>query len=268
MRSRGLVVVLALLLATLATAAVFLYTNSVREEARTGGDLVSVIVSKVDIPANTELNPLIANDEFVLKEIPADSVVDGAVTEISQLRGRKASTFIVAGEQIPRSRVEGGNVTGGVLGIPAGHQALTVALEAPRAVSGAITGGDRVTIYATFEDLKIVKLNKDFTPLPTTGAGGGEGFDTTVVLVPEAEVLRVMIPQITSGGFGQSQSTGPDTSADMAVTIALLPEEAQEFVFALEEGKVYLSLLPPDGAGVALDPLMAAQILSPEKTKA
>ena len=55
MRSRGFVVVLALILATVATVGVFLYTRGVKEDAQTGGALKTVIVSKVDIPANTDL---------------------------------------------------------------------------------------------------------------------------------------------------------------------------------------------------------------------
>ena len=263
MKSRGLVVVLALVLATLATAGVFLYMQGVREDAKTGGDLVTVVVSKVDIPANTELNQLIATEQFKAQEVPADAVVDGAVTELSQLKNRKASTFIVAGKQIPMSRVEGGGVAGGVLGIPEGHQAMTVALEAPRAIAGALTGGDRVTVFATYEDMKVVPLSPDFTPVP--GSAGGAGFDTTVVVVPEAEVLRVAIPQ-TSDVPGE-EAAAPDSTQAIAVTLAFLPEEAQEFVFGLEVGQVYLSLLPPDGVGQALDPLTAAQVLSPKKNK-
>jgi pilus assembly protein CpaB len=265
MKSRGLVVVLALVLATLATAGVFLYMKGVREDAKTGGDLVTVVVSKVDIPANTEMNQLIAAEQFEAQEVPADAVVDGAVTQLSQLRNRKATTFILAGEQIPISRVEGGGVAGGVLGIPEGHQAITVALEAPRAISGALSNGDRVTVFATLEDVKIVKLNPDFTPAAGS-TGESPEFDTTVVLVPEAEVLRVTIPQVSD--VPGEEAAAPDTTADIAVTLAFLPDEAQEFVFALEEGKVYLSLLPPDGTGQDLDPLTAAQILVPKKNKA
>lgn len=263
MKSRGLVVVLALVLATLATAGVFLYMQGVREDAKTGGDLVTVVVSKVDIPANAELNQLIANDQFKAQEVPADAVVDGAVTELSQLENRKASTFIVAGEQIPMSRVEGGGVAGGVLGIPEGHQAMTVALEAPAAIAGALTGGDRVTVFATYEDFKVVPVGPGGTPVP--GSAAGPEFDTTVVVVPEAEVLRVTIPQ-TSDVPGE-EAAAPDSREQIAVTLAFLPEEAQEFVFALEVGVPYLSLLPPDGVGQALDPLTAAQILSPKKNK-
>jgi hypothetical protein len=51
------------------------------------------------------------------------------------------------------------------------------------------------------------------------------------------------------------------------LTLAFLPDEAQRFVFALELGKVYLSLLAPDEAGTELDPLTFARVFLPEKTK-
>jgi Flp pilus assembly protein CpaB len=90
MKSRGVVVVLALILATIATAGVFLYSRGVKQEAIKGGDLQDVIVSKVDIPANTELDELISQQQFELLQVPQDAVVQGAVTDLAQLRGRRA----------------------------------------------------------------------------------------------------------------------------------------------------------------------------------
>ncbi len=268
MRSRGLVVVLALILATVATAAVFLYAQGVREEARRGGDLTTVIVSKVDIPANTDLNNLIAEGQFVEKEIPTDALVEGAVTSVSQLRNRRNNTFILAGEQIPISRVEGAKVPGGVLSIPEGHQAITVSLDAPRAVGAALAGGDDVTIYATFTDVP-VKEKRRQQQQPTTGAAAQQQEQTetaTVVLVPQVEVLRVLVPTRSAAPIGGGEET-PDTTGDVQVTLAFLPEEAQRFVFALEQGSVYLSLLPPDAEGVELEPLTVEGIVNPPKVK-
>src|SRR4030042_2450352 len=127
MRSRSLVVVLALILATVATVGVFLYARGVREDAKTGGDLTTVIVSKVDIAANTDLNTLISQDQFITTQVRTENLVEEAITDISQLRNRRNNVFILAGEQIPVSRVQGGKVPGGVLSIPEGHQAITVA---------------------------------------------------------------------------------------------------------------------------------------------
>ena len=198
MKSRGVVVVLALILATIATAGVFLYSQGVKQDAIKGGDLRDVIVSKVDIAANTELDELIAAGQFELLQVPADAVVEGAVTDLSQMRGQRNTSFILAGEQIPISRVETGEVPGGVLGIPEGHQAVSVFLDGPRAIAGAVAGGDNVTIFATFEQVKISLVQKDFLKAVQQGDLGaltsqGElpSFDTTVVLAPEVEVLRV-----------------------------------------------------------------------------
>lgn len=268
MRSRGLVVVLALVLATLATIGVFLYAQGVREDAKTGGDLVTVIVAKDDIPANTDLNAVIAADGFMTRDVPRDTLIQDAITEVSQLRNRRNSVFVVAGEQIPVSRVQGGKVLGGVLSIPEGHQAITVSLAAPRAVGAALAGGDNVTVMATFTDVVIEEKQKNQEQATTgTTATGQEqtprAVAATVILVPQVEVLRVTVP--TTGGVGGEETA--DTTGDIAVTLAFLPEEAQRFVFALEQGTVYLSLLPPDAEGVELEPLTVNAIVNPPKAK-
>jgi Flp pilus assembly protein CpaB len=272
MKSRGVVVVLALILATIATAGVFLYSQGVKQDAIKGGDLRDVIVSKVDIAANTEMDELIAADQFELLQVPVDAVVDGAVTDLAQLRGQRNTAFILAGEQIPISRVESGEIPGGVLGIPEGHQAISVSLDAPRAIAGALAGGDNVTIYATFEGVKINLVQKDF--LKSLQAGNVSGlqsqgelpsFDTTVVLAPEVEVLRVT--RATDPEAEDAQAEQQAAQGAVSVTLAFLPDEAQRFVFAMELGQVYLSLLGPDEAGTELEPLTFARVFLPEKTK-
>ena len=94
-------VVLALILAALATGGVFLYSDGVPEPAAASGRMGAVVVSKVDIPAGTDLNELIRGDQFRLILIPESAVVDGAVTSISQLTHRRTRVAVLAGEQIP-----------------------------------------------------------------------------------------------------------------------------------------------------------------------
>jgi len=272
MRARGLVVVLALILAVAATVGVFLYARGVKEEARTGGQLTTVIVSKVNIPANSDLNTFINQGQLVPLEIPVDAKVLNAVTSIPQLQDKRNSVPIFANEQIPLSRIQGeGQVPGGALGIPDGYQAMTVSIDAPRAVGGALFAGDNVTIIATFNDIQLTKVDKQGLPV-ARGGGGAAGttattgrkqipqFNATVVLVPQVEVLRVLRPQATTGGAGgQTQQV----TGNVSVTVALTPEDAQRFVFAMEEGTVWLSLQPPGAQGVELNPLTIAQVVLP-----
>ena len=235
-----------------------------------GGNLTSVVVSKVDIPANTDLNQLIDDDQFTSQDVPTDTLVEGAITNVQELRNRRNSVFILAGEQIPLSRVQGGKVEGGALSIPEGYQAVTVALGAPAAIGAALAGGDNVTVLASFTDVDLsqVKIKGVKTQPQQTQTGGTTGAgqqgtttqsaDVTVVLVPTVQVLRVNVPQ-------SSDEQAAPSDAVVSVTLVLLPEDAQKFVFSLEQGTVYLSLLPPDADGVTLDPITVTQIVSPPK---
>ena len=286
MRSRGLVVVLALILATLATAGVFLYSKGVKENAVEGGDLRDVVVSTVDIPANSDLNQFLRDDQFKVIQVPEDTLIEDPVTQVSQLQNQRNSVYIFANEQIPVARIRGGQVPGGLLSIPEGYQAITVAMDAPRAISGALTGGDDVTVYATFDDItltaftpkslkKAIKAaskpqsqNASSTSTDTqTGGNDLPTFDATVTLVPTVEVLRVIHPTSNGGSIGDETQGDSNNSATttLQVILAMKPEDAQRFVFAMEEGKTYLSLLPPDQDGVDLDPLTVAQILLPDE---
>jgi Flp pilus assembly protein CpaB len=280
MRSRGLVVVLALILATLATAGVFLYSRGVRENALEGGDLRSVVVATVDIPANTDLNEFIRDGQFVTIEVPQDAAIDDPVTQISQLQNQRNSVFIFANEQIPIGRIRGGQVPGGLLSIPEGYQAITVALEAPRAISGSLTGGDNITIYATFQDITLAAIDErslrravkdasrptDQNATENTGTQGEVAvptFDATVTLVPQVEVLRVIRPTSGGGIAGEQSNSDDSSSTTLQIILALTPEDSQKFVFAAEQGTLYLSLLPPDQEGVEQEPLTVAEIILP-----
>jgi hypothetical protein len=164
---------------------------------------------------------------------------------------------------------------------------MTVALEAPRAISGALTGGDNVTIYATFSDVDLTLLaagrNSDLgrqirdvvrqqqqqQQAAAAAAGDNQNiqevniptFDVTVTLTPEVEVLRVLRESRQTVGGTETQD---DAGAAIQVILAFEPEEAAKFVFALEQGTVYMSLLPPDQDGIVVDPQTVAQIVLPE----
>ncbi len=190
-----------------------MYSRGVKEEAKTGGTMVPVVVTKVDVPARSDLDQLIKDDQFRIIQVPASVVVDGAVTSVDQLAGKNNSVAILAGEQIPVARISG-NVPGGALAIPEGMEAITVSLDASRGVAGAINSGDHVTIYSTFRDA------------PGKGAGANE--TVTVVLVPTAELLAVFRPLASSTFGGDEPTSSEQLPGSLTVTVALTPEDAQQ----------------------------------------
>jgi pilus assembly protein CpaB len=218
--------------------------------------MVSVVVSKVDIPARTDLDQLIKDDQFRSIQVPQDAVVGGAITSLDQMKGKSNSVAILAGEQIPVARISG-EVPGGALAIPEGMEAMTVSLDASRAVAGAIQAGDQVSIYSTFKGVPMDASNPSIT-----GGRIDQSQAVTVVLVPTAQVLAVFRPvsstAFNSGDDAAQQEQLPGT---VAVTLALSPDDSQHFVFAMENGSTWLGLLPPQEDGQSLRPVSYAEVL-------
>jgi pilus assembly protein CpaB len=211
-------------LATVATFSIFLYVHEVKQRAVTGGAQVTVVVSKKDIPTGTSLDTLIGQGAFTTETIPQKTEVQGAVTSLEQLKGRRTSVPILAGEQIPMARLQGSTaLPGGAFGIPTGYEAMTLQLDSARIVGGLIRTGDHVSLYATFQP-PVTKYE-------------------TITLVPDVRVLRVSAPTVdhpTDGTF---------------VTMALRTGDAERVVFAQENGLVWMALQPPGQTGTRVGPV-------------
>src|SRR5688500_8692947 len=105
MSSKGVVAGLAILMAAIATGALFLYVNDLRTDAEGGVTQVEVIVAKENIPSGTRLDPLVSKGAFTTQSFDEDAIVQGAVRELEDLQGRTTSVPIIAGEQITSARL-------------------------------------------------------------------------------------------------------------------------------------------------------------------
>jgi pilus assembly protein CpaB len=245
MRSRGLVVAIAVVLAVAAAAAVILYTQGVKEDARSGGQLTNVIVSTQDIPANQLLDPLIDQGIFTEIQLPADALVEGAVTDVQALRGVTTSTPILANEQISTSRLSSAERPLNLTGVSKGHVGVAVELDAPQGGVGNIQPGDSVQVFATYQGVQVIK--GDLRKLINSAAAGTTNPkidlpDFTLTLIPTVRVLRIQNPSVDT-------ETGRSDSSRIQVTLDLLPQDAQNLVFAQENARIWLGLLPPGEDG-------------------
>jgi Flp pilus assembly protein CpaB len=264
MKSRSLVVAGALILAFLATAGVFLYINNVRRDAQTGGALSTVLVSATDIPSGTELNPLIDQGAFEPREFPTDSVVDGAVTSVDQLRNRTTTAPILAGEQLALSRLSGTEkqLPGGALGLQPGYEAATVKLEAQQMVGRTLQAGDHVTLYGIFRDITVASA-----PLSSLFRGGGGGGDTSsgggtlpsvaAVVVPDTRVLEVT----TAPAEATSTDTQDAVSESQLVTLELAVPDVQKLALTQEAGRVWLGLVRPGDRAPKPGPVTLSEVI-------
>ena len=185
-----------------------------------------------DIPANTNLNPLIDQGVFTTLRVPTDAVVDGAVSDPSQLRGLTSTAPILANEQIPVGRLSSGEAPqGGSLGISDGNVAVSIRVDDEAAVNGSITRGSSIVVYATFE-------SPEFLPGGTPQqqiAKAGTSVQTvelptlTTTLIPAVRVLEVVNPVVAEG------SSQP-ANEPVTLTLDLTPQDAQNLVYAQETG--------------------------------
>jgi Flp pilus assembly protein CpaB len=258
MRSRGLVVAIAVVLAVLAAVGVIVYTNSVKSGG--GQDTTAVIVSSQNIAPNTPLNPLIDSGNFETVNVPNDTLVEGAVTDENELRDQTTAQQIFANEQIPTSRLANG--TSNVLGISEGHVAVGVAVDGPAAVNGFIQNNDQVAVYETFpqgttvtkKELKQLLSPAQIQKLITAVQQGNTAtlanapvltmpFDFTVTLIQSVKVLSVTNPPADA-------STGKPVSGSTTLVLDLLPDDAQALVLAHTDAtELVLGLLPPGTDG-------------------
>jgi pilus assembly protein CpaB len=245
MRSRGLVVAIAVVLAVAAAAAVILYTQGVKEQARSGGELTSVIVATQEIPANQSLDPLVDQGIFTEIQLPADALVEGAVTDVGELRGVTTTTPILANEQISTSRLSSAERPLNLTGVSKGHVGVAVELDAPQGGVGNIQPGDSVQVFATYQGVQVIK--GDLRKLVNSAAAGTTSPkidlpDFTLTLIPTVRVLRIQNPSVDT-------ETGRSDSSRIQVTLDLLPQDAQNLVFAQENARIWLGLLPPGEDG-------------------
>jgi pilus assembly protein CpaB len=230
MQSRLLAILVAVAFALVATAALVVYVNGADRRAIRDQQPVLVYVAKSRIAAGTTGEK--AQNEGLIQrtELPRKAVARDAIRSLEQLGGRVAAVDVVVGEQLLATRWVGAEDVAGrnLLRIPEGHQAISIALDATRQVSGFVTPGDHVSMVATLEQ---------------------PGTDTEVsqFLLQNLLVLAVGAtaqsnPAAQGGGDRANQKPNQSLSS---VTLAVRAEDVEQVVFATEHGSLYLSLLPP-----------------------
>jgi pilus assembly protein CpaB len=225
MRGRVVAVLVAVALAAAATAALVAYAGGADRRAIANQQPVLVYVARARIPAGTSGEDAQNRGLIERTALPRRAVAGGAVRSLEQLGGRVAAVDIVPGEQLLAARWVGRGEApgGGLLAIPEGYQAVSIALDPTRQVSGFVTPGARVSV--------VVSLSL---------AKGGRSQRTSRFLLQDVQVLAVGATAQEGRRLGQGRNQSLS-----AVTLAVRPADVERVVFAAENGSLYLSLLPP-----------------------
>jgi pilus assembly protein CpaB len=221
MQNRLLAIMVAIVLAVVSAMALVVYANSADRRALSEQAPVPVYVASSKIGQGESFEQ--ASGKIRIASIPRKALAENAVRALSQISGRVAAVDILPGEQlllgrwVSREEVEGQNL----LNVQQGFQAVSIQVDATRQVSGFITPGNRVNIYATL-----------------TGAGGVK---FSRLLLADTKVLAVGATALPGGSKRPSSTQGSLST----VTLEIKDGQVERMVFAAESGSLYLSLVAP-----------------------
>jgi pilus assembly protein CpaB len=229
MQSRVLAILIAVVLALVATAALVVYVNGADRRAIADQRPTRVLVAAADIKAGTSGEDAQNRNLVEVKELPRSSVVGGGFRSVVQLEGKFAAVNIIKGEQLLQGRWLGADAVEGrgLLPIPDDHQALSIGLDLTRQVAGFVTPGDKVGMVLT---------------LPT-----GDGDNRSRFLLQNVRVLAVGATALTTRtaqGGGGRVNQGKGSQSLTAITLAVEKENVERVVYAAVQGDIYLTLMP------------------------
>jgi pilus assembly protein CpaB len=233
MKRRFVGVLAAIVLAVVGTIVLVAYVNGAEDRALAGEKTVDVLIVSQPIDQGTPANELEGKVE--VKRVPTKVKADGVVNSLKQLRGLVASTALVPGEQVIRSRFV--KPTDVASQRPSGATSsgdtskllkTTVALDPERAGGGRIKAGDTVAVTVTYKP--------DVRP-----------YETDLIL-HKVPVTAVSLQSSGASKGGSTDQSNPDKAPQgkFLVTLALDAPSSERLVHAAETGTVWLSIEPKD----------------------
>jgi pilus assembly protein CpaB len=235
MDRRRILLVVAVLVAALGSALVFLYTKGADTRAEKKFETVEVLEATAIIAPGEKFEDAQAAGKLALQAVSQDALLDGYQTTTDSLSGSVSLGTIYPGEQIISAKFGASAAVQSSLQIPDGMMASAVNLTDPGRVAGFVNPGSQVAIFMSGTDVE--------TGLPFT---------------------RLLLDRVTVLGVGSTtpvsttttDQTGASTTEQLPrtlITLSLTQDQVQRVTFASNNGELSLGLLT-DKSTVATDP--------------
>lgn len=237
MRTKAIVIVIALILAGIATVLAVNYINSARSEVAASSEPIEVLVAQEDIPRGAAAEELIAGGMIALEQVPQRYVAADAISSERAIEGQVLNAPLSKGEQVTTARFSLPSAAGLAYSVPADQVAIAIPVDEVRGISGMVRPGDRVAVFVTIEN-------------PEDDEEVGEAAKVTRLLIPEAKVvamgtaLTAEPAQETGDGGAIVTENREEVQAPSVMTLAVPPADAEKLIFSEEEGSVWVTLLP------------------------
>ena len=186
------------------------------ERLKAEGELVEVVIAKVDIPRETT----VTKDMIAVVDANRNSLQPGDLTFLDSAIGQFAEVDILKGQHINANMVRSlGSYNFLSQGVPRGMRAITIPVNKLTAVEGLLKPGDNVDIIGTFQ----------------VPSGGGK---VQPVVITVFQSVKILATNRNISPYRVSQTI--DT-----VTLALKPEDVKLLTYISDAGKIRLVLRAP-----------------------
>jgi pilus assembly protein CpaB len=239
--------VVAVVLAILAVIAVRTHLESVKEESQEGSERMGVVAAKRDIEKDEPLT----SDVIVRKEVSPEAFVGMDLITWNE-RHSYVNMFrlqhkIPKNKFVTKSMLLRTGPTSLAASLLPGERAITIPVDLVSGVSGYISPGDHVDIYATFT-------------VPGSGTGGERRADVkTYMLMSNVKVIRT---GVKSAPVKQRRFAAAKSTAYTTVTLRAREQAAHILAFAQGQGRLHLTLRPPGDKGQPSKVLMDMESLT------
>ena len=178
MGRRTILIIVALVIATVGAALVFLYVKGVDDRAVAQQEPRQVLTATTEIAPGESVEDAVAAGKFELAAVPESTVLAGALSNTDPIEDMVATSAIYPGEQIIAAKFgEVGSVTS--LGIPEKRLAISVQLTDPGRVAGFVSPGSQVAIWLTWGDGEGAQIRMLLEDVTVLGAGTTTMMSTT-----------------------------------------------------------------------------------------
>jgi Flp pilus assembly protein CpaB len=208
-------------LSLLGALLVIAYVVSYRNDVKQGADLIPVYVAASDIPQGTDGGTAIASRYLKKETVLRRNVVDGAISDPTQIANLTTAQTIIAGQQITIREFHSAAQKGALANISGNLRAITIAGNNTQLLAGIVSDGDRVDLLANIR---------------YTLKGAGSRVVSRYVL---RNLLVLRAPGSSGGGgLGSSQSNANE------ITFAVTDTQAEKLFFASQNTSWSLVLRP------------------------
>jgi len=234
MDRRRILLVVAVLVAALGSALVFLYTKGADTRAEEKFDTVEVLKATAVIAPGEKFEDAQAAGKLARQSVSQDSLLDGYQTTTDSLGGTVSLGTIYPGEQIISAKWGASAAVQSSLGTPDGMMAITVDLTDPARVAGFVNPGSTVAIFMT----------GTAKPIDQQGNEAGPDIQFTRLLLDKVLVLGV--GATTAVSTTTTDESGASTTEQLPrtlLTLAVSQDQAQKVLYAKANGELAFGLL-------------------------